>query len=244
MDRTGLSTEELVRKWEHRRAVKNLMGKYVNSLMHKEEPDMLEQYWSRTKKDICLGFNDGWYVGAEGIARYYDTTDHNTQLKSKVIQSVYPETKEKYTDSQMYGAGQMDMKPIGTCIVTVADDEQTAKGIWYSRGSYADVTPGGPVSSWTFGTYTADFVIEDGQWRLWHMQYLEDVNSICGQSWTEENRPYPAIAGFEAVGEIKAPVPDVKTVLREYYTPDRPFTKLPKLPEPYATFSETFSYGM
>lgn len=35
----------------------------------------------------------------------------------------------------------------------------------------------------------------------------------------------------------------MKVTLREYYSPNRPMAKLPRLPEPYPTFADTFSYG-
>jgi hypothetical protein len=39
------------------------------------------------------------------------------------------------------------------------------------------------------------------------------------------------------------PQPNIPGILRQYYTPDRPLTPPPKLPEAYETFSDTFSYG-
>ena len=38
--------------------------------------------------------------------------------------------------------------------------------------------------------------------------------------------------------------PDVPCTLREEYSAERPFAPSPRLPEPYTTFAETFSYGI
>ncbi len=36
---------------------------------------------------------------------------------------------------------------------------------------------------------------------------------------------------------------EAKTV-RAYYTPERPITEAPAIPEPYETFADTFSYAV
>jgi len=40
------------------------------------------------------------------------------------------------------------------------------------------------------------------------------------------------------------PEPTISVTLREYYTPRRPLTLAPPIPEEYDTFAETFSYGI
>ena len=75
-------------------------------------------------------------------------------------------------------------------MIELADDLQTAKGMWYSQGSKADVTESGPVSYWTFGVFCVDFVPENGAWKIWHLQYLEDVKCLCGQGWQYQHEFY------------------------------------------------------
>ena len=41
----------------------------------------------------------------------------------------------------------------------------------------------GPLSTWNWGYIAADFVLEEDEWKIWHLQYLNDVDCICGQSW-------------------------------------------------------------
>jgi hypothetical protein len=36
----------------------------------------------------------------------------------------------------------------------------------------------------------------------------------------------------------------VEKTVRELYTPKRPHTNAPEIPQPYNTFAETFSYGI
>ena len=242
MNKAICSAEELVGRWEERREIKNLMGRYAVSFLLKREKTMFEDFWSR-RADVSMGLNDGWYVGREAIANWFAAIDQATALKAKLLKADLPDKLRDQDDASLYGIGDFDVNPLGTPVIELADDLQTAKGIWYSQGSKADVTEAGPVSYWTFGVFAVDFVCEDGAWKIWHLQYLEDVKCLCGQSWAAEQTPFPENPAFAALKDVKLPEPTVKVTLREYYSPSRPLAKLPRLPEPYATFADTFSYG-
>ncbi len=242
MNKATLSAEELVGRWEERREIKNLMGRYAVSFLLKREKAMFRDFWS-VRDDVSMGLNDGWYVGREAIAAWFDAIDRATALKARLLKADLPEQLEGKSEEELYGIGDFDVKPLGTPVIELADDLQTAKGIWYSQGSKADVTTAGPVSYWTFGVFAADFILENGAWKIWHLQYLEDVKCLCGQSWAAPQTPFPDLPAFAELKDAKLPEPNVKVTLREYYTPDRPMAKMPPLPVPYATFADTFSYG-
>ena len=84
---------------------------------------------------------------------------------------------------------------------------------------------------------------ENDDWKIWHLQYLNDVDSLCGQSWGKTVTPYPEEDAFAPLKDFEMPPFTVKETMRELYTVTRPLTQTPKIPEPYRTFSETFSYG-
>lgn len=242
MNKAMLSAEELVGRWEERREIKNLMGRYAVSFLLKREKDMFADFWS-CREDVSMGLNDGWYVGRSAIAEWFAAIHRATSLKAKLLKEDLPEKLAEEDDAKLYGIGDFDVKPLGTPVIELADDLKTAKGVWYSQGSKADVTASGPVSYWTFGVFAVDFVCEDGAWKIWHLQYLEDVKCLCGQSWAEPEKPFPELPAYAALKEERLPEPTVKTTLREYYSPSRPLAKLPPLPVPYTTFADTFSYG-
>ncbi len=242
MKKAALSAEELVGRWEERREIKNLMGRYAVSFLLKRESTMFDTYWSN-RSNVSMGLNNGWYVGREAIAGWFSAIDQNTALKAKLLKEDLPDQLGNQDDKTLYGIGDFDVKPLGTPVIELADDLKTAKGIWYSQGSKADVTEAGPVSYWTFGVFAVDFIYENDAWKIWHLQYLEDIKCLCGQNWAEPQKPFPALPAFAAMKHATLPEPTIKVTLREYYTPDRPLAKLPRLPEPYETFADTFSYG-
>ena len=102
----------------------------------------------------------------------------------------------------------------------------------------------GPLSYWTFGMFGVDFVWEDGQWRIWHLLYVEDVHHPCGESWTQPPKDRPVNEHYRPLAEFPMPAYTIPMEVRRYYSPDRPHTKTIPLPSAYAAFSETFSYGI
>lgn len=242
MNKAMLSAEELVGRWEERREIKNLMGRYAVSFLLKREKIMFEDFWS-CREDVSMGLNDGWYVGREAIAGWFNAIDKATALKAELLKADLPEKLADLDEAKLYGIGDFDVKPLGTPVIELADDLQTAKGIWYSQGSKADVEAAGPVSYWTWGVFAVDFILEDETWKIWHLQYLEDVKCLCGQTWAQPQKPFEDLEAYAPLKDVKLPEPTVKVTLREYYTPSRPLAKMPPLPQPYATFADTFSYG-
>mgnify|MGYP002082210673 FL=1 len=126
----------------------------------------------------------------------------------------------------------------------MAEDGETAKGLWFCLGCNAEVTTRGPEASWTWGYFAVDFTFikEQEDWKIWHLQYLNDVDSLCGQSWGKNVTPYPEDDAFAPLKDFELPPYTVTETVRPLYSVDRPLTEAPRIPEPYDTFANTFSY--
>ena len=105
------NTEQLVGRFEDRRDVKNLAGKYVMSLLLKKEPTMLADLWSG-REDISLGMNSGYYAGRTAVESYYASIDAATRQKAQVVKSVFPEDLGEYSDEKLYGRGPMEIRSL------------------------------------------------------------------------------------------------------------------------------------
>ncbi len=233
--------EYLVERWEDQRTVKNLMGKYVNCLLLNRQGEIFDAFFS-SREDVCLTFNDGSYIGAEAVKRYYDAVVERNRLSAKLLQDRLPEKLGGRSEDEIYGIGPFQVKPLTAPVVEVAEDGQTAKGLWFCLGCSAEVTSRGPEANWTWGYFAGDFVYED-DWKIWHLQYLNDVDSLCGQSWGREITPYPELPEFAALKDFAYPPYTLAENVRALYSVDRPLTAAPRIPEPYDTFANTFSYG-
>ncbi len=242
MKRT-FTPEELLTRWEIRRELQNIMGKLSQSYLMMEEAQIYDRWWSR-REDVCLGVNSGWYSGAAAVREYYNALGRKIALASDILAEVFPEKLAGKTKEELYGVGQLGVKPIDTFVIEIAGDGQTAKGLWSLHGTYADMTPSGPVSYWDWGYYCVDFLPEDGTWKIWHMQDLKDINSPTGGDWAAEPLTFPEDPHFAPLKDFRFPAPNVPVQLRSSYYPGRPFTESPPLPEPYETFAQTFSYGI
>jgi hypothetical protein len=131
-------------------------------------------------------------------------------------------------------------------IVEVAEDLKTAKGLWFG---YAFSTDGnakeGFHASYGMARRAVDFIKVNGEWKIWHYVVYGMVYAPIGLSYTD-----PSIVKSNAdmnlsfTGDLAAMAPPAAGVgIRGTWRPDRALTGvLP--PEPYRTFSETFSYAI
>ena len=237
------TTEQLTQRWEDQRALKNLMGKYANCIILNREQDIFDLFWSR-EADVTLIFNDGAYVGVEAVSGYYQACYERNKLVARLMQERFPEELGGKSEEEIYGVGPFKVKPLSSPVIEVAADGKTAKGLWYCQGAYNDVETCGPVANWTWGYFAVDFVRAEDGWKIWHMSYTNDVDTICGQSWGKEPKPLPELPEFAALREFRYPAYTVKQTFRAISTPTRPHTDAPRIPEPYTTFADTFSYGI
>ena len=238
-----MTMEDLVNRFEDKREIKNLMGKYANCIILNREQEVYDLFWSKAD-DVSLMFNDGAYVGAAAVSGYYAACYERNMLVAKLLQARFPERLGGKSDEDIYGIGPFKVKPLASPVIEVAGDGKTAKGLWFCQGAYNDVESCGPVAHWTWGYFAVDFVKEADGWKIWHLQYLNDIDCICGQNWAVEQTPYPELPEFAPLGEFKYPEYTVKKTFRTLYSADRPTVECPEIPRPYATFAETFSYAV
>ena len=237
------TSDVMLDRWEALREVKNLMGRLSADYSIIQAGHAYDRYWSK-RDDVCLGTNDGWYEGAAAVKWYYDSLDALVKYQSAFIQKLFPKELGEKAQDEIYGVGMLDYKPIDTCVVEVAGDVQTAKGLWCLRGSHVDMTESGPVAVWEWGWFAVDFICEDDEWKIWHMQYLDDILRTQGDKWYGEEKRFDPRPEFAGIEDVKLMPPTKPVKLRALYDPDRPFAGAPRVPEPYHTFAETFSYGI
>ena len=74
--------EELLGRWEDVREIRNVMGRLSADYVLKRENSMFESYWS-AREDVCLGVNEGWYLGPEAVQGYYEAQDRRIVQESE-----------------------------------------------------------------------------------------------------------------------------------------------------------------
>jgi len=213
--------------------IQNLMGR--RAFYHAAGRNELEfAMFARRKSDISWGHNQGYWVGADSIRKYY-VEQHAEAGRANLARMtrLYPELKN---DPANVGAGDFVMHTLTTPVIEVAGDGQTAKGVWYTPGAVGVTDAQGRLTgAWLWERYAVDFIREDGQWRIWHFLVLTDFDVGMGR----DIDPAAAHPGVPGAGESW----DVNTKSYPRWSATTVPALMPPLPEPYRTFSETFSYG-
>ena len=137
--------DELADRWYDRREIVNLAGKFVTSILLKQEDSIFDRFWSQGD-DACLSFNDGSYQGSAAVREYFAVTAENTGKMSRILRELFPEELSGLSEEELYGVGQLRGLPITAPVIEIAEDGQTAKGIWHIQGSDNGLTPYGPLS--------------------------------------------------------------------------------------------------
>ena len=234
---------ELLERLEWRREIRNVMGRISHDYAIKQEAQVYDRYFSR-REDVCLGLNNGYYKGAAAVKGYYDALGEEIRLSSSLIAKMFPRELEGKTEDELNGVGMISYLPFESQVIEIADDGRTAKGIWNVRGSTSRLTAAGPVANWIFGWAAVDFVLEDGEWKILNLLLLYNVDHQCGVGFTEPEKVFEPVPEFAPMADFHLPEPNVPMTVMETFRPDRPRTRSPRCPEPYATFADTFSYGI
>lgn len=236
--------EEQVTRWEHIRAIENLMGKTTYYGIYRWDMKIWEELWCKKAPDPTMGFNNGYYKGYEAIENYFKTYHELYQLKTKLVKAANPEEFADKTEEEIYGVGSLDVNNLTTPIIELADDMQTAKGLWYYMRGNTDYEPNGINTNHQWGWLGVDFIYEDCAWKIWHMVSAEDLDFRAGTSWVEPAEPLPAVPEYAAIADFKLPEPNVPCEVYEKWHDRRKSVDFPGVPQPYETFADTFSYGI
>jgi hypothetical protein len=243
----GLTVEQMVQRVYDVHQCENVMGRHVwfhAAAKHHEELDAI---WVKKTPDPHFAQNQGYYIGMESLRHYYG--DINLVMQRKQLEALNKRYPDLEVTEENMGAGLFQIHPLTTQIIEVAEDGETAKGIWYSPGAVGGANMEGEVGMlWMWERYAVDFAKEDGEWKIWHLHTYTDFGTPVGTSWvdsTTDSMVGTGLGGGEDDNPMAAfglPKPDREVVEYHAYSFRRPPQMLPRMPEPYRTFSETFSY--
>lgn len=170
---------ELTEQYLRAKAIRdcnNLMGKfefYFSDFRMKQ----LVKLWAN-RPDCTLEVPYGCYEGIGGIKRcflqdYGDRNDPNTQ---------------KYME------GTMMVHGCSTENIIVANDLQTVRAAYISNGIETfgkgiQLKDYRNKALWRYAKYGVDFILEDGQWKIWHLHVYQLFETPWETCWTEA-QPY------------------------------------------------------
>ncbi|WP_062378330.1 nuclear transport factor 2 family protein [Demequina pelophila] len=210
---TGRSLEHRLARLEAVQEIHNLMGRYSNwhsANMHRECLDL----FALSREDVSAEMMWGVYEGRESLERLYPGF-------------------HVWADGD--ARGKMHMHTLTTPVIEVADDLRTARGTWVSPGleTMSFVEDAANDAFWAWCKYGADFILEDGVWKIWHLHVFGLFMTPYDRPWTEDPSDH---------GDPPMPdefLPDKPPTTHWMYAQDRVYPNEPAPPAPYASFNPT-----
>jgi hypothetical protein len=208
--------------------------------IHREE---IENYW--TKSDECTwAHNFGQMGDKQNYTRNYaDMQERNVAQNFAEVSGVYPELLDREKVPDRRATFEEAMHFTASPIIEVAEDGQTAKGLFYTPGCiFSTLNPEqAREGTWMWERYGADFVLEDGKWLFKNLKVCCDMGGPMDlPNWPllPKEPPPPPAEGEEAESamDITHPGPLHWEIGPTQMPQTRPF-----MPVPYSTFSETYA---
>jgi len=170
--------------------------------------------WSH-RDDCLLEMPWGVYEGFDGVERCY-LKDHGDRS--------FPEIREMMR-------GLLCVHCIGTSVIEVAEDGQTARGVWISPGFETSAENGIPQGCWAWSKYGVDFIREGDDWKFWKMKVYPLLKAPYDTCWTDA----PAYDGFPSDTTCDRPLSNPIW----HYDPNGIYpANQPDPPLPYASYSD------
>lgn len=228
-----------------RNAVQNLFGRYMTLHNAFRDPEIVGLWAKKGTAGVRAQYsNNGVYTNWDTIMAYH-------------AQRPNP-------------PGKLIYHFIASPIIEVAEDGQTAKGMWLMSGLESGLTSpeaakGAPdfmyeknviingKKVWmhtVYAKYGIDFIKQDGEWKIWHFHCFEVARAPYGMGWI----PFAAAAQDSPFADdlmyfgedgrpVMMPKPDGPATIRHNpFRTDKGQTMDLLPPVPYRTISETFEY--
>jgi len=204
--------------------IQNALG-YYEEYQSALEFDRVWPLFALEKSDVRWEVGPGAYVGGDAVKG------------ALMAQEKRPNDKEWLVIHR----GEMHVHTLATPIIVVAGDGQTAKATFDSPG--LETLSGAthkPDARMGWCRYGVDLMKTPQGWKIWHMHVYGIIFSPFTRSWVDAPGFPPKPKSTDVGGEWPAftrPQSDVWIYTGKDIPP-----LLPRPPEPYRTFSETFSY--
>jgi len=261
VEKKGMTSEQKIQRVLDYMEIQNVMAKHSYYYSAQEQWRELDEAWSKKKDDISYGHNDGYYVGRKSVEEYYGRKNETRRKQTlDALSKVYPDIKNVKENE---GVGDLVMHTLTTPYIEIAEDGQTAKGVWMSIGLCSRTGNDGKASAmWLWEKFATDFVKEDGEWKIWHFQIYSDVLGNVDEamlsmfSQQPQGSAIPSAGQQPPVGQGPQGAPgagggqpqagqmtgfDKNIQIYEIYSPTRVPKLTPALPGPFKTWDDSLS---
>jgi hypothetical protein len=190
--------------------IQNLMGRTMAAFNFRQAGRILQNF-ALDRPDVWLEYAD------EGVFEGPDA------VKTIVNEMVGAEPKP----------GEMLDLQLTTPMVEVAGDLQTAQAVWWCPGAGAILHEGqDPEAIWAWGMLAADFILQNDEWKIWHLHYFRYIKCSYDKGWVEDT---------SMINRLNTPMHPLAKP-STYHNPYSPLAireSIPACPRPYETFTDS-----
>jgi len=216
------SLEERIAALEAVHDVQDLMGRYFHYHTVCLNKRCFDELFAHKAPDVSAEIaNWGKWEGQENVKTFfYKVLGGDVKAEDRV--------------------GMMMLHQLDTPCIQVAGDGKTAKGVWYSPGneSSVDKKTGKGSASWCWSYIAADFLKEDGEWKIWHYHCYALFKTPFDKPWTELTDDTATSPPTYAEGEG----PNKSTTYFKEYRTNNVRELVPAPPMTYETFDPSKAY--
>lgn len=252
--------EKLTARANAYREIQNTISGFTYYLRVQDQKGAMEQFWSQ-RDDIAFGAAKG----RQNVVDFLITgTQKEKDHRQEIVNRVYGEQICPEND----GIGDLESRAVTNPYIVIAEDMQTAQGLWFSPAVKAQVGEDGKLRARYLQEQIAvDLVFERGGWKIWHFFIVPELSASLASELFDDNysgRTFDmdeSPEGFSRGGpnhkgsgaENSAPHPDKEADdEHEEHKPGKPYgpTKVPEfmppLPTPYEKWTpeETMPLNM
>lgn len=211
------SAEERADRLISREIVVQLLSRHSYYRSNGQRELELATLWVSKPENMAtasLGYNKGYYVGMDAI-------------------------REHYLKDFRGDVGSASMNTASTPLVFIADDGQTARYLGYRFGFVSDADgKGGANTYMDIGLIFADLILEDDEWKIWHLVLERDHTFTTGQNYSD--LPVSRAPGNDPLEDAMETPPVAQAVYQPLYGWENLWNDMPK---PYETYRPEESYG-
>jgi hypothetical protein len=225
--------EKAQRAWDYQE-IQNVMSAHSYYYEAQQQWAELDAIWSKREDIAYVPYS----VGRQAVRDFYGAgNEWSRKEKLKIMNRLFPDVANIRENE---GIGDMVIRLLSTPYIVIAGDGATAKGIWYSPSICTEIGQDGePVPTLIWEKVEADFVKEDGSWKIWHLRPWPQFATPIDKSYIDGSRRSPGRTVVKKEPPRDEPPPEMAGPVGYHVKRVAKFE--PELPRSYDTWEDSLS---
>lgn len=209
---------------------------YYNMDQRAEECRRCWVSFSKNRNTASFGSPWGFYVGMDAIEDYYI---HRHLENRKAVQAEYQQAYPN--ENCTLGQGASILRTASTPVIYLAEDGETAQGMWFISGEETLGHADGSADGYhIFGRAGVDLIKENDDWKIWHWAEVYDMVCLAGEKVSSQPLyPRPEQTPFRQ--EFEAGNPTIKMIT--HFPSTHSADGWPSFPCAHASYGPDNSYA-